>query len=159
MEPHKPHTGFVETIWAPIHDLLKRLGPMAVAILLLVAGFRMPGCIASAMAVPLMLRLTIGQRLAYQLQVLLRQPLAAVLFKRDPDLIKTLKRRLIQGACFAGDAQYLPAEIDRAGLRHLAVLLPVRAHDYRQDCRRNLLFGRGRLASGFARYLLLSVAQ
>ena len=38
---------------APIHDLLKRLGPMAVAILLLVAGFRMPGYIASAMAVPL----------------------------------------------------------------------------------------------------------
>jgi MFS transporter, PAT family, beta-lactamase induction signal transducer AmpG len=53
VEPHKPHTGFVETIWAPIHDLLKRLGPMAVAILLLVAGFRMPGYIASAMAVPL----------------------------------------------------------------------------------------------------------
>jgi MFS transporter, PAT family, beta-lactamase induction signal transducer AmpG len=53
MEPHKPHAGFVETIWAPIHDLLKRLGPMAVAILLLVAGFRMPGYIASAMAVPL----------------------------------------------------------------------------------------------------------
>jgi MFS transporter, PAT family, beta-lactamase induction signal transducer AmpG len=53
MEPHKPHAGFVETIWAPIRDLLKRLGPMAVAILLLVAGFRMPGYIASAMAVPL----------------------------------------------------------------------------------------------------------
>src|SRR3974390_1596805 len=53
MEPHKPHAGFVETIWAPIHDLLKRLGPMAAAILLLVAGFRMPGYIASAMAVPL----------------------------------------------------------------------------------------------------------
>jgi MFS transporter, PAT family, beta-lactamase induction signal transducer AmpG len=49
----QPHAGFVETIWAPIHDLLKRLGPMAVAILLLVAGFRMPGYIASAMAVPL----------------------------------------------------------------------------------------------------------
>ena len=28
MVPHKPHTGFVETIWAPIHDLRKRLGPM-----------------------------------------------------------------------------------------------------------------------------------
>ena len=53
MVPHKPHAGFVETIWAPIHELLKRLGPMAVAILLLVAGFRMPGYIASAMAVPL----------------------------------------------------------------------------------------------------------
>ena len=28
MEPHKPHAGFVETIWAPIRDLLKRLGPL-----------------------------------------------------------------------------------------------------------------------------------
>ena len=50
---HKPHVGFVETIWTPIRDLIRRLGPMAVAILLLVAGFRMPGYIASAMAVPL----------------------------------------------------------------------------------------------------------
>jgi PAT family beta-lactamase induction signal transducer AmpG len=50
---HEPHVGFVATIWAPIRDLLKRLGPMALAILLLVAGFRMPGYIASAMAVPL----------------------------------------------------------------------------------------------------------
>jgi PAT family beta-lactamase induction signal transducer AmpG len=53
MKPNKPHTGFIATIWAPIVDLLRRLGPMAVAILLLVAGFRMPGYIASAMAVPL----------------------------------------------------------------------------------------------------------
>ena len=53
LQPHKPHAGFVETIWAPIRDLLKRLGPMAAAILLLVAGFRMPGYIAGAMAIPL----------------------------------------------------------------------------------------------------------
>jgi PAT family beta-lactamase induction signal transducer AmpG len=53
MRPHKPHAGFLETIWAPIRELLKRLGPMAIAILLLVAGFRMPGYIASAMAIPL----------------------------------------------------------------------------------------------------------
>jgi MFS transporter, PAT family, beta-lactamase induction signal transducer AmpG len=53
MVPHKPHVGFVKTIWAPIRELVKRLGPMAVAVLLLVAGFRMPGYIASAMAVPL----------------------------------------------------------------------------------------------------------
>ena len=51
--PHLPHTGFAATIWAPIRDLLTRLGPNALAILLLVAGFRMPGYIASAMAVPL----------------------------------------------------------------------------------------------------------
>ena len=40
-------------IMAPIKELITRLGPMAVPILLLVAGFRMPGYIASAMAVPL----------------------------------------------------------------------------------------------------------
>ena len=51
--PHLPHTGFVATIWAPIRELLTRLGPHALAILLLVAGFRMPGYIAGAMAVPL----------------------------------------------------------------------------------------------------------
>jgi hypothetical protein len=32
-------------------------------------------------------------------------------------------------------------------------------HDYRQDYRRNLLFVRGLLASGFGRYLLLSFAK
>src|ERR1700761_93163 len=51
--PHEPHVGFVEAIWAPIKELLTRLGPMSAAILLLVAGFRMPGYISSAMAVPL----------------------------------------------------------------------------------------------------------
>jgi PAT family beta-lactamase induction signal transducer AmpG len=53
LAPHAPRAGFVETVWAPIRDLLRRLGPMAPAILLLVAGFRMPGYIAIAMAVPL----------------------------------------------------------------------------------------------------------
>ena len=41
------------TILAPIRDLVGRLGPLAVPTLLLVAGFRMPGYISSAMAVPL----------------------------------------------------------------------------------------------------------
>ncbi|MEA1834886.1 MFS transporter [Methylobacterium durans] len=45
--------GLVETVWAPIRELLARLGPTAPVILLLVAGFRMPGYVASAMAVPL----------------------------------------------------------------------------------------------------------
>jgi PAT family beta-lactamase induction signal transducer AmpG len=49
---HAPVT-FVSTIVAPIRELLTRLGPMAVPILVLVAGFRMPGYISSAMAVPL----------------------------------------------------------------------------------------------------------
>ena len=41
------------TIIAPIKELVTRLGPMAAPILLLVAGFRMPGYIATAMAIPL----------------------------------------------------------------------------------------------------------
>ena len=53
MRPHLARAGLVETIWAPIRELLTRLGPTAPAILLLVAGFRMPGYVASAMAVPL----------------------------------------------------------------------------------------------------------
>jgi len=51
--PHLPREGFVETVWSPIRELLLRLGPTAPVILLLVAGFRMPGYVASAMAVPL----------------------------------------------------------------------------------------------------------
>ena len=51
--PHLARAGFVETVWAPIRELLTRLGPTAPVILLLVAGFRMPGYVASAMAVPL----------------------------------------------------------------------------------------------------------
>jgi PAT family beta-lactamase induction signal transducer AmpG len=51
--PHLAREGFVETVWSPIRELLLRLGPSAPVILLLVAGFRMPGYVASAMAVPL----------------------------------------------------------------------------------------------------------
>lgn len=51
--PHLARAGFLDTIWAPIRELLTRLGPMAPVILLLVAGFRMPGYVASAMAIPL----------------------------------------------------------------------------------------------------------
>ncbi len=47
------HAGFVTTILAPILELIRRLGPMAWPILILIAGFRMPGYVSSAMAVPL----------------------------------------------------------------------------------------------------------
>lgn len=50
---HHDHPGFVETVAAPIRDLVRRLGPMAIPTLLLVAGFRMPGYVSSAMALPL----------------------------------------------------------------------------------------------------------
>ncbi len=52
-EKNDRHQNFVVTIWEPIRELVVRLGPMAAPILVLVAGFRMPGYVASAMAIPL----------------------------------------------------------------------------------------------------------
>ena len=49
----KPRESLITTIWAPIKELVTRLGPMAIPVLLLVAGFRMPGYVSTAMAVPL----------------------------------------------------------------------------------------------------------
>lgn len=49
---HEPKN-FIATITDPIRDLMNRLGPLAIPILLMVAGFRMPGYISSAMAIPL----------------------------------------------------------------------------------------------------------
>ena len=40
--PHK-HRGFAATVIAPIKEMVGRLGPLALPILLMVAGFRMPG--------------------------------------------------------------------------------------------------------------------
>jgi len=51
--PHPEQPGFVATISAPIKDLITRLGPLAVPVLVMVAGFRMPGYVSSAMAMPL----------------------------------------------------------------------------------------------------------
>ena len=48
-----PPLSFVSTVIAPIKDLVTRLAPMALMILILIAGFRMPGYISNAMAVPL----------------------------------------------------------------------------------------------------------
>jgi len=47
------HPGFVATVVAPIKEMVTRLGPLALPILLMIAGFRMPGYISSAMAFPL----------------------------------------------------------------------------------------------------------
>jgi PAT family beta-lactamase induction signal transducer AmpG len=52
VKQQKP-ANFVATVTEPIKDLTKRLGPMAIPILIMVAGFRMPGYISSAMAFPL----------------------------------------------------------------------------------------------------------
>ena len=49
----RDHAGFVATIITPIKKLMGRLGRWAVPVLLLIAGFRMPGYMSSAMSVPL----------------------------------------------------------------------------------------------------------
>ena len=49
----RDHPGFVVTIVAPINELAGRLGPWAIPVLLLIAGFRMPGYLSSAMSIPL----------------------------------------------------------------------------------------------------------
>ena len=48
-----PRQNAIKTIFVPILDLIRRLGPMALPILVMVAGFRMPGYISNAMAIPL----------------------------------------------------------------------------------------------------------
>ncbi|PNG27044.1 AmpG family muropeptide MFS transporter [Methylocella silvestris] len=50
---HSEPLDIVATIVNPIKDLMRRLGPPAILILLMVAGFRMPGYISNAMAIPL----------------------------------------------------------------------------------------------------------
>ena len=53
IEPHRERPGFAFTVTEPIKDLWRRLGPLAPMTLLLIAGFRMPGYVSSAMAMPL----------------------------------------------------------------------------------------------------------
>jgi PAT family beta-lactamase induction signal transducer AmpG len=50
---HKKPANFIVTIIQPIKELMKRLGPLAIPVFLMVAGFRMPGYVATAMAIPL----------------------------------------------------------------------------------------------------------
>jgi len=47
------HPGFIATVSEPIKELITRLGPLAIPVLLMVAGFRMPGYVSNAMALPL----------------------------------------------------------------------------------------------------------
>ncbi len=49
----RAHPSVAAAIAAPFKEMSGRLGPMALPVLLLVAGFRMPGYVSSAMAVPL----------------------------------------------------------------------------------------------------------
>jgi PAT family beta-lactamase induction signal transducer AmpG len=47
------HPGFAATVIAPIKEMVSRLGPLAFPIFLMIAGFRMPGYLTSAMSLPL----------------------------------------------------------------------------------------------------------
>lgn len=53
LEPHRERPDFLFTITEPIKELWRRLGPMALLTLVLIAGFRMPGYVSGAMAMPL----------------------------------------------------------------------------------------------------------
>lgn len=45
--------GLIETVWTPLQDLQARLGRFALPVLLLIAGFRLPGYLTTAMSMPL----------------------------------------------------------------------------------------------------------
>ena len=51
--PLPEQAGLVATILGPFLELFKRLGPMALPILVMIAGFRMPGYVSDAMSTPL----------------------------------------------------------------------------------------------------------
>jgi MFS transporter, PAT family, beta-lactamase induction signal transducer AmpG len=51
--PRREIGSCVTTIIDPIKELMGRLGPWAIPVLLLIAGFRMPGYLSSAMSMPL----------------------------------------------------------------------------------------------------------
>ena len=59
--PHDKHPGLIDTIWTPMKDLWTRLGRLALPVLLLIAGFRMPGYLTSAMAMPLFKHLKLSE--------------------------------------------------------------------------------------------------
>jgi PAT family beta-lactamase induction signal transducer AmpG len=43
----------LDTVWVPLKDLMSRLGRFAVPVLVLIAAFRLPGYLTSAMSIPL----------------------------------------------------------------------------------------------------------
>ena len=51
--PSGPRPSLFETVWIPLTDLVSRLGRFAVPVLVLIAGFRLPGYLTSAMSMPL----------------------------------------------------------------------------------------------------------
>ncbi|HUN94263.1 MAG TPA: MFS transporter [Burkholderiaceae bacterium] len=53
LRPPGPRPGLLETVWTPLQDLMARLGRFAIPVLVLIAGFRLPGYLTSAMSMPL----------------------------------------------------------------------------------------------------------
>jgi len=51
--PLRPRPTLVETLWSPLKDLVHRLGRFAIPVLVLIAGFRLPGYLTTAMSIPL----------------------------------------------------------------------------------------------------------
>jgi len=64
------------------------------------------------------------------MQILGRQSCPAMMFQRDPDIVETVKRRLIQAASLAGDSQRLPPEVNGGGLRLITIFAPIRIYDW-----------------------------
>ncbi len=48
-----PRPTLLESVWTPLQDLVQRLGRFAIPVLVLIAGFRLPGFLTSAMSMPL----------------------------------------------------------------------------------------------------------
>lgn len=51
--PSGPRPSLLETVWTPLRDLVTRLGRFAVPVLVLIACFRLPGYLTTAMSIPL----------------------------------------------------------------------------------------------------------
>ena len=53
VRPRGPRPTLLEIVWTPLQDLVTRLGRFAVPVLVLIAGFRLPGYLTTAMSIPL----------------------------------------------------------------------------------------------------------
>jgi PAT family beta-lactamase induction signal transducer AmpG len=51
--PPGPRPGLLDIVWIPLKDMMSRLGTFAIPVLVLIAGFRLPGYLTSAMSMPL----------------------------------------------------------------------------------------------------------
>jgi len=51
--PAGPRPTLIEIFWSPLQDLVGRLGRFALPVLVLIAGFRLPGYLTTAMSMPL----------------------------------------------------------------------------------------------------------